>query len=377
MATPELLQHIKAGNIHKKVPFETYLTQIKPIHETLKKVDINVEFDPKKHLAFDPECLNTIKRTTMEEFGCVAEDQISDVGASAPFPLFTEEAVEIMRAEILREEVFTKWARISQSSTSGLDCVIRGHVRTTCPFTRAAWTHPATVAAVSAMAGVELEVIMDYEIAHVNIAMRSEDEAQNQRISARRRSSLADKFDKEVPAVVGWHNDSYPFVCVLMLSDTSEMIGGETLIQTGTGEVVPAAGPAKGKATVLQGRKLLHLASVPVGYTERITAVTSYRAKDSTKPETSVLNTVKPERSFGSIYDEFYPEWVSYRMDVISDRAKAIQKQFIKARDENKPFDKDAAFEKLKDLDAYVAKTWKEMVVTDEDFVNHYRKPTV
>lgn len=27
--------------------------------------------------------------------------------------------------------------------------------------------------------------------------------------------------------VVAWHNDSYPFVCVLMLSDVSQMIGGE------------------------------------------------------------------------------------------------------------------------------------------------------
>ncbi|KAG7731263.1 hypothetical protein KL948_003543 [Ogataea haglerorum] len=372
MATAELLQQIQTGNLHKRIMPHAYEAQIKPISETLNNVDINVEFDPKKHLAFTPDCLQTVKRTTMEELGAVSDDQISDIGVSAPFPLFTEEAVEIMRAEILREEVFSKWARVSFSSTTGLDCGIRGYAKSTCPFTYRAWTHPETVAAVSAMAGVELEVIMDYEVAHINVAMRSEDEEFNQKISARRKSSLADKTDSDIPAVVGWHNDSYPFVCVLMLSDTTEMIGGETLIKTGSGEIVPAAGPAKGKATVLQGRKLTHLAALPVGYTERITAVTSYRAKDSTKPETSVLKTVKPEKNFGSIYNEFYPEWISYRMKVISDRAIAIGEEFERRRRDGETFDKDAAFKKLKDLQAYLEHTWKEMEVTDEEYASHY-----
>lgn len=29
--------------------------------------------------------------------------------------------------------------------------------------------------------------------------------------------------------------DSYPWVCVAMLSDTTGMVGGETVIETGTG----------------------------------------------------------------------------------------------------------------------------------------------
>ncbi|KAG7858119.1 hypothetical protein KL919_003377 [Ogataea angusta] len=346
MATAELLQQIQTGNLHKRVLPHAYEAQIKPISDTLNGVDINVEFDPKKHLAFTPDCLQTVKRTTMEELGAVCDDQISDIG----------------------------WARVSFNSTTGLDCTIRGYAKPTCPFTYAAWTHPETVAAVSAMAGVELEVIMDYEVANVNVAMRSEDEAFNQKVSARRRSSLADKTDSDIPAVVGWHNDSYPFVCVLMLSDTTEMIGGETLIKTGSGEIVPAAGPAKGKATVLQGRKLTHLAALPVGYTERITTVTSYRAKDSTKPETSVLKTVKPENNFGSMYNEFYPEWISYRMKVISDRAIAIGEEFERKRRNGETFDKDAAFEKLKDLQAYLQHTWKEMEVTDEEYAAHYSR---
>jgi hypothetical protein len=44
-------------------------------------------------------------------------------------------------------------------------------------------------------------------------------------------------------AVVDWHRDSYPFVCVLMMSDTTGMIGGETALKTGRGDVMKVRGP--------------------------------------------------------------------------------------------------------------------------------------
>lgn len=43
--------------------------------------------------------------------------------------------------------------------------------------------------------------------------------------------------------VVGWHTDSYPFVCVLMLSDCTNMVGGETALQTASGEIMKVRGP--------------------------------------------------------------------------------------------------------------------------------------
>ncbi|GME75103.1 unnamed protein product [Ambrosiozyma monospora] len=145
----------------------------------------------------------------MEELGATCPEQISEIGVSEPFPLFTDEAVEIMRAEILRKEVFDSSGRISHNSTTGKDCTLRGYAKTMAPFSYAAWTHPDTIAAVSAMAGVELVPIMDYEIGHVNIAMKSEDAAANELVSSKRRSSMTKKND-DVPAVVNWHNDSYP-----------------------------------------------------------------------------------------------------------------------------------------------------------------------
>jgi hypothetical protein len=35
--------------------------------------------------------------------------------------------------------------------------------------------------------------------------------------------------------IIPWHTDKYPFACILMISDTSDMQGGETLLKTGSG----------------------------------------------------------------------------------------------------------------------------------------------
>ena len=35
--------------------------------------------------------------------------------------------------------------------------------------------------------------------------------------------------------IIQWHRDDYPYACVLMLSDTAYMVGGETLLKTGSG----------------------------------------------------------------------------------------------------------------------------------------------
>lgn len=365
MATADVLSNIRQGNVHKKVRRGSYDENVRPIYDQLRNVFIDQVFDPERHLAFRKEDVEKTKRLTMTDLGIQSPTAISEIGVSNPFPLFTDEAVEIMRAEVLRQEVFDKWSRVSYSCSSDLGCVIRGYTND-CPFTKAAWTHPKTIEAVSTMAGVELEVVMDYEIAHVNLVMKSDEKARNEQISAKRRVSMSAN-DDDVPAVVGWHNDSYPFVCVLMLSDTEMMIGGETLLKTGAGTIMKTPDPKKGSAVVLQGREILHLAPIPLGLTERITAVTSYRAKDPMKPEMSVLSTVKPEVNFGSIFNEFYPQWTNYRLDLIKQRCDVLSQKFAKQREEAS-FDKEEAMKLLQDLDVYVHNTWKEMECDAEEY---------
>jgi hypothetical protein len=73
---------------------------------------------------------------------------------------------------------------------------------------------------------------MDYEIGHINLSIPGEKTEHN---------STVDDDD----AIVGWHRDSYHFVCVLMMSDTTGMVGGETALRTGNGEIKKVRGPQK------------------------------------------------------------------------------------------------------------------------------------
>lgn len=99
------------------------------------------------------------------------------------------------------------------------------------PFTHAAWNHPRVLSIVSQIAGVDLIPIMDIDIANYNISVEKPGE------TTKDQSAVDD-----IP-VTKWHKDSYPFVCVLMMSDASSMIGGETALKTSSGEIMKVRGP--------------------------------------------------------------------------------------------------------------------------------------
>jgi len=369
MATAELLADIEAGNLRKSVSESQYNEVLAKTYSNLREKygdEQNYKFDPEKHLSYysadplDQHKYHETRRLTMAELGLTNKNQISPIGVSDPFPLFTDEATDIMKMECLRKDIFLKYARESFNSTSGMDCIVRGYAKTkgtiNTQFVHDAWTHPKTIELISTMAGVELEVIMDYEIAQVNIGVTPKEVAENQKNAV----EAAD----DMPAIIGWHYDSYPFVCVLMLSDTSAMIGGETYLRMGDSKLACVLGPQKGSAAVLQGRLIEHLANKPVGATERITMVTSYRAKNSIIHEGSVLGTVKPEINFGTRPDDFYPDWVKYRSQVIKDRLDALVKQC----ETNEKFERKITMDTLRDIEAYLHHTTKEMDITPEEW---------
>ncbi|CUM64983.1 uncharacterized protein PRCAT00002601001 [Priceomyces carsonii] len=381
MAAPGLIELIQNGNLHRRVKDSVYDENLaKSYQELVEKTGLtstdDIKFDPSKHLKYysedpiDKHSFHNTRRLTMEELGLSNKNQISPIGVSDPFPLFTDEAVNIMKQEILKKEIFSKYARHCYNSTTGLDCNLRGYVKNgseiSTPFIYQAWTHPKTTELVSTMAGVELEVIMDYEIAHVNIGIKDPKVAEEEKL---RNSDVASKSvgdSEEIPAIVGWHYDSYPFVCVLMLSDTSEMIGGETSLRMGDrGKVAIVPGPQSGSAAVLQGRLIEHIAPSPMGMTERITMVTSYRAKDPLVREDSVLSTVKPEINYGSRYNDFYPQWIQYRVDIMKKRLDYLNNN---CKDDKGTFNKEFATSYLKEIEAFLRKTYEEMAVSSEEW---------
>ena len=101
------------------------------------------------------------------------------------------------------------------------------------PFTYDAWKHPRTLEIISRIAGVDLIPAIDLEISNINIATQGFSDGEAKESS-----------NGDLPATK-WHYDSYPFVCVVMLSDTTNMIGGETAIRKPSGEVIRVRGPQR------------------------------------------------------------------------------------------------------------------------------------
>lgn len=124
------------------------------------------------------------------------------------------------------------------------------------PFIYDTWKHPDTLAIVSKIAGVELVPEMDLEIAHINLSEVSEMQKAEELAARDRQLTEEDEgiagcpWEDEKP-IVDWHTDAYPFVCVTMLSDCSTMVGGETALRTGDGEVMKVRGPQKVSSSYL------------------------------------------------------------------------------------------------------------------------------
>ena len=57
------------------------------------------------------------------------------------------------------------------------------------------------------------------------------------------KEGLPDQVPKDDSPIVDWHHDSYPFVCVTMLSDCAGMVGGETALKTAKGDILKVRGP--------------------------------------------------------------------------------------------------------------------------------------
>ncbi|CAE6481594.1 unnamed protein product [Rhizoctonia solani] len=235
-----------------------------------------VQFDPKIHLAYSPpeSCI------TMEELGQAGEG-LSPVGVTQPFPLLSEEGVRAIREELFTSEIFDRVTDLlgqlrGMSSRPGF-----------APFNEALWTHPETNRIVSEAAGVELVPIMPYELGHINVQLNSGKET----FTKLGREPLCPKAPDNTkpeavvpklpepkidPDVMEWHRDSYPWVCIVMLSDATNMQGGETIIGSADGTMQKVRGPRMGWAMVLQGGYVDHAALGAYDGQERITMVTSY-----------------------------------------------------------------------------------------------------
>lgn len=274
-------------------------------------------FDANKHLNYSPPK----KIYTMEEIGLkgrgIAPNAVCD-----PFPLFTEEAILQMRAEIFSQEVLDN----CQYSSDFIRNMIRGMTASKAPFTYGAWRSPEVLAKISEIAGTELIPAIDFDIANINVSINDQNETSVQNHN---------NTDDTKTSAVAWHYDSYPFVVVTMLSDCAGMVGGETALRLQDGSSKKVRGPVMGTAVVMQGRYIEHQALKAFGGRERITSVTAFRAKNPLVKDETVLTGVRGI----SDLDALYTQYTEYRLEILEERIRHQQKQERSRQVANRPFD--------------------------------------
>ncbi|KAH9860787.1 hypothetical protein J1614_012120 [Plenodomus biglobosus] len=322
-------------------------------------------FDPKQHLVFE----QTPDTLSMQDIGFAPDIGVSPVAVTEAFPLFSPEAIRIMRSEIAKPEVTANHAFSSNIAAAQL----RGYARDHAPFTYAAWNHPATIAIVSKLAGIDLVPWGDYEIAHINLSVKSEEEAKQEltvhNTKGHKRMhcdegidmSSSEDLDDSKP-IVGWHKDSYPFVCVLMMSNCTNMVGGETALRTGNGDVLRIRGPTEGSAVILQGRYITHQALRALGAKERITAVTSWRPRSPFVKDDTELRTVRPVSDLSELYYDF----AEYRLEMTEQRVRAAREAMRACRTAGQKFDTAEHKGFLAESAAFLQHTDREIVDMDK-----------
>ncbi|KAL2832659.1 hypothetical protein BJY01DRAFT_260088 [Aspergillus pseudoustus] len=264
-------------------------------------------FNPAEHLTYEPPA----KIHKMADFGLEGAG-ISPNAISEPFPLFTTEAIRQMRAEVFSDEVLAD----CQYASTFCSNMIRGMGHARAPFIYDVWKSPEVLAKVSAAAGIDLIPAFDFEIANINVAVKDDDDFTTTT------TAKPSTGDDNVPAFA-WHYDSFPFVCVTMLSDCTEMIGGETAIKLPSGAIKKVRGPAQGYVVVMQGRYLEHQALKALGGRERISMVTPFRPRDpDVRDETILVGT----RGISNL-DEMYPDYFAYRLEVLEGRVRSMMKR--------------------------------------------------
>jgi len=111
-------------------------------------------------------------------------------------------------------------------------------VKRRAPFTYDAWNSPELLAKLSAVAGIDVVPHIDFEIANINITWN------NQTKTVFSAPTTTEDPLANPESAVAWHFDSMPFVCVVMLSDCSDMVGGETALKLPGGEIKKVRGPS-------------------------------------------------------------------------------------------------------------------------------------
>ncbi|KAI4110218.1 MAG: hypothetical protein L6R37_000111 [Teloschistes peruensis] len=320
--TTKVLQNVKMETPEALLPIDIMPSNWTPMIEPVAADKVAVgDFDPKKHLQYEAPA----KIHTMQDLGLPEGTGVSPVAVSEPFRLFTTEAVHRMRQEVLQKDVWDN----CQYSSNLAQCQLRGFASKWAPFVYDTWKNPETLSVISKIAGVDLVTEMDFEIAHINISVKSE-EQKNEEVQVVSDKQAFD--DDEGIAGCPWEDDK-PIV-----HDCTNMIGGETALRT--------------------GRHIEHQALRAIGMTERITMVTSFRPRCPNLPDDTVLTTVRPI----SDLTELYNQYTEYRLEILEERLRTQLRALRDNRRTGKKFNVEAMKYFFHEQENFLAAMNKEIV---------------
>jgi hypothetical protein len=185
------------------------------------------------------------------------------------------------------------------------------------------------------VAGIDLVPAIDFDVGHINISIN--DVCTN--LTQNKESGYREDVSDQDMSAFSWHYDSFPFVCVTMLSDCTGMVGGETAMRMGSGGVMKVRGPSMGTAVVMQGRYIEHQALKAMGGRERIAMVTSFRPKNPLIRDEIVLTGIRGISDLSQIYYQY----TQYRLDVLEERVRAQAKAVRERERSARRFDTESA----------------------------------
>ncbi|ODV83670.1 hypothetical protein CANARDRAFT_29891 [[Candida] arabinofermentans NRRL YB-2248] len=371
-----LIVEYKSGAHSHDIPQKTRDLEIAHMLELLKAkptFNPNLKFDPKKHLVFKEEYYKTTTTATLEDLGITKTRTapISGFAAAHPFPLISQEAVDMMLWEAFQPNVIENYARLPNSGlskgTTRLDFHLGGHCRYIAPFTWDLYNSPEVSEIISNFVGVKLGPMFNSELGHMNVSLASLDPEEVKEIPQTKEDLLAkmehlDKNKDDVPSSLGLHYDSGTIALVIMLDLGEGAVGGETGIVTGDDKMFRVPDPKIGYATLIQGIVLKHVATKPVSNSNRITGVTGYAAAPGSGKLDNCRNTSnKPSVLPRAIHTPYWSEWIEYRFKNLEAHLKQEREKVMERFAKGAEFDQLAMIDTIKEMEKYLHDSWKEM----------------
>ncbi|KAH0030048.1 hypothetical protein KCU78_g3175, partial [Aureobasidium melanogenum] len=296
-------------------------------------------------------------------------DFSTPIAATAPFQLLSEEGVLAYRRALFAPDVLDECAVSPYLNT----LIVRDAAKKS-KFLHDFWNHPDTLRILSGLMQAPLVPIFKIEEGFVSVQTKSSQDIEEMKkeVSIEPDHRLVELSEEERNAdplkfgsIIPWHFDSYPYACIIMLSHTDGMVGGETFIKCGDGTVTKVEGPKYGCAYIIQGGILEHLASRGKGVKERIASVVSFRANVEGFYDISFTTNTRPMTNT----PDLHREWAEYRLNVMK---KEIEATLEKVKNDQISTEDFHVFAKRQVN--YMQQTYRQMVprsLIDQTIENH------